>query len=165
MKFILILYFMILTINPCLAKIHNKTAYFIDIELDKKHFLITCSDHPEDNTSYIAFNLLDGDTYYFFVYLRPLTPKMCKEEKEEYLKIVRKGQTVRLVGHHPDEELITEKKRKEKYPKGYLPPFKYAKKVVTAPFARLQGEKGGCKAYFEDDCDLPKNYWVGVAPK
>lgn len=159
MKLKLMIVLLLFISSPGFAVTHKRTSRFIDIELNKNQLSIDCSGHPINKTSYISFNLLDGDTYYFFYYRRPLNIKMCREQREEYMHIVNEAGTARIVGIMPDEEVIKDSDRK-KYPAG----FNKAKKMVAATFIRLQG-KDKCKSYFEDDCELPKNYWGGVIPE
>lgn len=151
--------FIFLISGKSFAVIHKQTENFIDIELSKDQFMIDCSDYPEDDTSYIGFNLIDGDTYYLFFYRRPLTLKMCHAQKEEYLRIIYESETVRIVGITSIERVLKDSER-EKYPA----PFNQAKKIISVVFIRLQSETK-CKSYFVDDCVLPKNYWAGVLPQ
>lgn len=139
--------------------IHKRTEYFLDIELSKKQFLIDCSGGPKDDNSIVGFNLLDGDTHYSFYYRRVRTVKECHELRKEYMDMLKDHDTVRIVGNHPDERVMLDSERK-----GRPTPFNKAKKIISAPFIRLQaGNK--CKAYFSEHCDLPKNYWGGVIPE
>jgi hypothetical protein len=143
--------------SPAFAIVHKKTQYFVDVEVTKDKISIECSDHPENNTSYLGFDLLDQDVFYSFHYRRPLTPKMCKEQKAEYLEIIKPGQRVRVVGIEPSYELM-----KDSILNKYPQPFK-ATNSVMATFIRLQANNK-CKAYFSEHCELPKNYWGGVIP-
>lgn len=158
MKLLLSFQFLILAL-PAFALIHKRTQYFIDIELPKNQVLIDCSDHPRNNTSYLSFNFLHKDDYYFFYYRRPLSIRLCHEQKEEYIKMIQEGQFVRVVGIKPEVELMKDSERM-KYPAS----FNKAKKSISATFIRLQANNR-CKAYFADDCELPKNYWGGVIPE
>lgn len=143
---------------PVYALVHKRTTYFLDIELSKENSKIECSEHPKNNTSYLSFNLLDQGAYYFFYCRRPFSIKECRIQKEEYLKIAERAGSIRIVGIMPKEELM-----KDSTLRKYKMPFK-AEKVISSVFVRLQaGDK--CKAYFEDDCELPKNYWGGVTPE
>lgn len=137
---------------------HKRTSNFLDIEIDKSNFFINCADYPKDKISYLSFYVADGESYYFFYCRRPRGLKQCHEEKAEYTKMTEQGATVRLVGIAPKEE---------KNPKIYSDTpkqFHQAKKMTSATFIRLQ-VKDKCKAYFEDDCELPKNYWAATMPE
>lgn len=156
MKLLLSFQFLMLAF-PAFALIHKSTQYFIDVELPKNQLSIDCSDHPENSTSYLGFELLDKDVCYSFYYRRPISVKMCHEQKKEYAKIIERG-PVRVVGIKPEIEIMKDSERM----KFSALCSKAAKKIVWATFIRLQaGNK--CKAYFEDDCELPKNYWGGVS--
>jgi hypothetical protein len=149
---------LIVAISNAQAVIHKKTEYFLDIELNKKQFLLDCSDGLENNNSIIGFHLLDGDTYYFAHYRRVWPMRECHKLRKEYLGLLKNDATVRIVIDHPLESNMSDKSRKE-----WPAPFNRAKKMISGPFIRLQaGDK--CKAYFSKDCDLPKNYWGGVTP-
>jgi hypothetical protein len=155
---ILSLVVLILVTLPSFAFIHKRTSHFLDIELSKDNSKIECSEHPKNNTSYLSFNLLHQGVYYFFYCRRPFSIKECRIQKEEYLKILEKVSYVRMVGISPVEEQV-----KDSTLRNYKMPFK-AEKVISSVFIRLQaGDK--CKAYFEDDCELSKNYWGGVTPE
>jgi len=158
MKLLLSFQFLILAL-PAFALIHKRTQYFIDIELPKNQALIDCSDHPENNTSYLGFDLHEQNVCYSFYYRRPMSVKMCHEQKKEYMKIIKKGQLVRIVGIKPEIELMKDSERMK-----FSAPCNKAKKLVWATFIRLQANNR-CKAYFADDCELPKNYWGGVIPE
>lgn len=158
MKLLLSFPFLIL-VFPAFALIHKHTQYFVDIELPKNQVLIDCSDHPENNTSYMGFDLVDHDVCYSFYYRRPLTVKMCHQQKKEYMEIIEKGISVRVVGIGPEVELIKDSERMK-----FSAPCNKAKKLIWATFIRLQANNK-CKAYFADDCELPKNYWGGVIPE
>lgn len=141
------------------AVIHKRTEYFLDIELSKKTFLITCSGGPRDDNSIVSFNLMDGDTYYNFYYRRVTTVKNCHRLKKEYMDMLKEHDTVRIVSNHPTEREMTVSEVKAE-----SAPFNKAKIIIFGPFIRLQaGDK--CKAYFSKDCDLPKNYWGGLIPE
>ncbi len=70
------------------------------------------------------------------------------------------------------DKIFDRKGGKEKIPAPTTPsepevskthPWRLCPKVMSGFFVRLQaGDK--CRAYFSDDCDLPKNYWAGVKP-
>lgn len=156
MKIILSLMFLLIA-SPGLALIHKKTPNFVDIELHKSKLVIRCSAHSENNTSYLSFNMLDQDVYYFFHYRRPLSIKGCEEQKAEYLEMIKVGKLVRMVGIETDYELM-----KDSILSKYPLPFK-ATYSVSATFIRLQANNK-CKAYFSEHCELPKNYWAGVIP-
>jgi hypothetical protein len=141
------------------AIIHKKTQYFLDIELNKKQFLLDCSGGLENNNAIVGFHLLENDTYYFAYYRRVWPMKDCLKLQRDYMRLLENNSTVRLVIDHPGESLM-----KNKNKSGWPTPFNQAKKMVSGPFIRLQaGDK--CKAYFSEDCDLPKNYWGGVTPE
>ncbi len=140
------------------AVIHKRTENFLDIELSKKQFLLDCSGGLENNNSIMGFHLLDGDTYYFSYYRRVWPMKECHQLQKEYMGLLKNNATVRLVIDHPNESNMADKSKKE-----WPAPFNKAKKMISGPFIRLQaGVK--CKAYFSEDCDLPRNYWGGVIP-
>ena len=158
MKFYLSL-ILVLTVFHVHAVIHKRTQYFLDIELNKKYFLIDCYGGLENNNSIVGFHLLDGDKYYYAHYRRVWPMKECRLLRKAYLKLLKNSSTVRLVIDHPIESNMSEKSKKE-----WPAPFNKAKKMISGPFIRLQsGDK--CKAYFSEHCDLPKNYWGGVNPE
>ena len=140
------------------AVIHKRTEYFLDIELSKKQILIDCASGLENNNSIVGFHLLDGDTYYFSYYRRVWPMKECHQLQKEYMSIVKYQANARIVISHPRESSMEDKSRKE-----WPAPFNKAKKMISGPFIRLQAG-GKCKAYFSEDCDLPRNYWGGVIP-
>jgi hypothetical protein len=148
----------ILVSQSSFADVHKRTLHFLDIEISKVNLKIECSEYPKNNTSFLSFNLLDQGIYYFFYCRKPFSLKECRIQKEEYLKILEKAGSVRVVGISPVEEQM-----KDSTLRNYKMPFK-AEKVISSVFIRLQaGDR--CKAYFEDDCELPKNYWGGVTPE
>ncbi len=141
------------------AVIHKRLDYFIDIEFSKKTFSMDCSGGRKDDNSILGFNLLDGDIYYSFFYRRVRTVKECHQVRKEYLNLVKNQKTVRIVGDHPTEAIISESDKK------MIPaPYNKAKKMVAAFFIRLLAGKK-CKSYFSEDCQLPKNYWGGLMPE
>ena len=140
------------------AVIHKRTEYFLDIEISKKQILIDCAGGLENNNSIVGFHLLDGDTYYFSYYRRVWPMKECHQLQKEYMSIVKYQANARIVISHPLESSMEDKSRKE-----WPAPFNKAKKMISGPFIRLQAG-GKCKAYFSEDCELPKNYWGGVIP-
>ncbi len=142
---------LILSTSLSNATIHKKNEFYVDIELDKKHLLIDCSEDKKENWAMLGFHLLDRDIYYFFFSRRPQTIKQCRKDKTEYLKILSKGQAVRLVGvgGNGDEEL-SDKERKMSQA-----PFSKAKKIYASFFVSLTSN-GKCKGYFSDDCELDK---------
>lgn len=149
----------IIAISNAQAVIHKKTEYFLDIELNKKQFLLDCSGGLENNNSIIGFHLLDGDTYYFAHYRRVWPMKECHKLRKAYMGLLKNHETVRIVIDHPLESNMSDMSRKE-----WPAHFNKAKKMIFGPFIRLQaGSK--CMAYFSEDCDLPKNYWSGVTPE
>jgi hypothetical protein len=150
--------FFILVSLPSFAVVHKRTSHFLDIEISKENSKIECSEHHKNNTSYLSFNLLDQGIYYFFYCRRPFSIKECRIQKEEYFKILEKAGSVRVVGISPVEEHM-----RDSTLRNYKMPFK-AEKVISSVFIRLQAGSR-CKAYFEDDCELPKNYWGGVTPE
>ena len=101
---------------------------------------------------------MDGDTYYFSYYRRVWPMKECHQLQKEYMSIVKYQANARIVISHPRESSMEDKSRKE-----WPAPFNKAKKMISGPFIRLQAG-GKCKAYFSEDCDLPRNYWGGVIP-
>lgn len=157
MRLILLLILLSFSV-PTFAIILKRTQYFLDIEISKMNSKIECSEHPKNDTSYLSFNLLDQGVYYFFYCRRPFSIKGCRTQKDEYLRIVDKESSVRIVGIMPLEELM-----KNSTLRKYKMPYT-AEKVISSVFIRLQaGNK--CKAYFADDCELSKNYWGGVTPE
>ncbi len=151
--------FFILLTTKSQAVIYKKTEYFLDIELSKKDFLITCSGGPTDDNSIVSFHLLDKDTYYNFYYRRVITVNQCHKHKKEYLDILKGQDSVRIVASHPTERLMQHSEKK-----AAPNPFKDTVKIIYGPFIRIQGGDK-CKAYFSEHCDLPKNYWGGVTPE
>lgn len=139
------------------AIIHNRTSNFIDIEFETNKLFFECSHHPENDTSYLAFEFIENENYYFFNYRKPLSIKLCNEAMLEYKKIIKDAKTVRIVGISPDYEPMKNIKNLT-YPK----PFK-AKNFISYTFVRLHANNK-CKAYFSDDCNLPENYWAGTIP-
>ena len=86
------------------AIIHNRTSNFIDIEFETNKLFFECSHHPENDTSYLAFEFIENENYYFFNYRKPLSIKLCNEAMLEYKKIIKDAKTVRIVGISPDYE-------------------------------------------------------------
>jgi hypothetical protein len=144
-----------------LAVVHKRTSYFIDVEVNKKDIWIFCSDYNKNDVSNMSFRFLDEDKVYYFFYRGIRSVKQCQKEKNEYEKMMKDGDTVRVVGIRPDEEVTDSKYR---YIKGIPERFTNVKKETSAYFVRLQ-VKDKCKAYFENDCELPKNYWAGMIPE
>jgi hypothetical protein len=158
MRLIFLIVLIFVTANAS-AVIHKRTEYFLDLELSKKTFLITCSGGPQDDNSILSFHLMDGDTYYNFYYRRVRTVKDCHKLKIEYMDMLKEHDTVRIVANHPTESEMSVSEAKAE-----SAPFNKARKIIFGPFIRLQtGNK--CKDYFSKDCDLPKNYWGGVNPE
>ncbi|MBP7845758.1 MAG: hypothetical protein KA116_13205 [Proteobacteria bacterium] len=140
------------------VEVHKRTQNFVDIEVNKKDVWMDCSDHPNSGNSYLGFRVLDGDRIYSFFYRRPLTIKNCQKEEREYRKMMESEETVRIVGTSPSDEIPDPK---YKYIKGIPERFTNIQKKTSSYFARLQS-KNKCKAYFPNDCELPKNYWAGM---
>ena len=88
---------------------HKRTQYFINIEANKKDVWIDCTDHPENETSYLGFRVHDSDRVYFFYYRRPRNIKQFHEEHKEYQKMMEGGETRRIVGITPDESATNSK--------------------------------------------------------
>jgi hypothetical protein len=143
------------------VKVHKRTQYFVDIEANKKDVWISCTDHPENGTSYLGFHIYDGDKVYFFNYRRPRGLKQCHDEKAEYHKMMEGEEIARIVGISPDESAPNPKYL---HIKGIPERFTNTKKEISSVFIRLQ-VKNRCKSYFPDDCELSKNYWGGVIPE
>ncbi|MES2768878.1 MAG: hypothetical protein V4596_07000 [Bdellovibrionota bacterium] len=124
---------------------------------------IDCSKgNPKSENYYMSIDAFDGKEVYHFFYRRPLNRSLCKEEEKEYQQILKGAKTVRIVGISPDEskEPPPEQFRSKDLKKALAPVLV---KWTNSVFIRLQvGEK--CKAYFKDDCDLPKNYWANTIP-
>jgi hypothetical protein len=116
-------------------------------------------DDPKKENSWMIFQIKDGDTKYEFIYRRVLNVPMCLSEEREYRKMLKGAKTVRIVGVHPDESINPPPESCKRIPKK----FAETKKSVSIIFSRLQAQ-GSCKAFFITDCDLPKNYWVGMIP-
>lgn len=137
------------------AIVYAKIENFVDVELNKKYFLIDCSNRGGKNTL-VGFNLLDEDIYYHFYYRGIRSVKRCNELRKEYMSMLKGHDFVRIVGNGPDESIILDSDRKK------LPfPFSNAKKIISSVFIRLQaGNK--CKAYFLEDCELPQRYWARI---
>ena len=139
--------------------VHKRTQSLIDIEGSKKDVWISCS--PVKDASFLEVRILDTDKVYLFFYRRVQEREKCLKEKNEYEKMMNDGETVRVVGIRPDEEVNEPKYRKIK---GIQERFTKVNKLTSAYFVRLQ-VKDKCKAYFSEDCDLPKNYWGGEIPE
>lgn len=141
-------------------KIHRRNNRFIDLEAPKDQVWVACSDEDvEDDISFLGFNVLDGQNGFMFFYRRPLSIKQCRDQENEYLALTKDAQTIRIVGLHQSEEDGPDP-RDERIPER----FTNVKKMTSSFFVRLQTEKG-CKAYFREHCDLPKNYWGGTIPE
>ena len=139
--------------------VHKRTQSLIDIEGSKKDVWISCS--PVKDASFLEVRILDSDKVYLFFYRRVQKRVQCLKEKNEYEKMMKDGGTVRIVGIRPDEEVNEPKYRNIK---GIPERFTDVNKLTSAYFVRLQ-VKDKCKAYFSEDCDLPKNYWGGEIPE
>ncbi|HXH30827.1 MAG TPA: hypothetical protein VNJ01_08435 [Bacteriovoracaceae bacterium] len=157
----MLLFILISTSAFASVTIHKSTKNFVDLEVNKKDFWISCTDHPENGTSYLGFYVLNGDRNYFFFYRRPRNIKQCHEEEKEYHQMMANEGTVRIVGTSPSDQTPDPK---YKHIKGIPERFTNTKKETSSYFARLQ-VKNKCKAYFPNDCELPKNYWAGMNPE
>lgn len=93
-----------------------------------------------------------------FFYRRVLSVTQCIEEEQEIREMLKDAKTVRMVGLHPRED-GTPNVKGARIPER----LKSVKKMLNSVFIRLQTQRK-CKAFFEDDCDLPKNYWGGTTP-
>lgn len=146
--------------EPSKVQIHNRTKIFIDIEAPKDQTWIGChKDRPKTVNSYMVFYILNGDETHWFLYRRPLTVSQCLKVEKEYLGMAKNAKTIRVVGR-----LIQEEKRPQSLEGERVPArFGQVKKHTSWIFHRFQVENK-CKAYFEDDCDLPKNYWANTIP-
>jgi hypothetical protein len=139
---------------------HRLTANFVDIEVSSAQVWFGCSRGPVSGNASMVFYVLDGETNYFFFYRSVRYDlKMCREIEAEYRRITRGAPSVRIVGIHPDEHAGPMKHPDKAVPVRFTKP----PKIVSSVFIRLQAQ-GRCKAYFSDDCDLPKNYWGGLIP-
>ncbi|MCC7441863.1 MAG: hypothetical protein IT285_09525 [Bdellovibrionales bacterium] len=139
---------------PPKAIMHKRTPSFVDIEVPADDLWMGCSKPvgPGGSLSMMSFYALDGKTAYSFNHLRFIPLQECKEIEREYREMVKGAKTVRLVGHHP----IQDKERKQY--KGSPTPSRFTSTPVYffMTFSRIQvGDR--CKAYFPQDCDLPKN--------
>lgn len=160
MKILLLLLFISSSVFSS-VKIHKRINYFIDIEANKKDVWLSCTDQLDSGNSYMGVYVLNGDMVYFFFYRRPLTVKHCHEEEKEFHKIMEGGETVRIVGTHPSDQIPDPK---YKNIKGIPERFTNTKKETSSYFTRLQ-VKDKCKAYISNHCELPKNYWGDVNPE
>ncbi|HXH76810.1 MAG TPA: hypothetical protein VNJ08_17710 [Bacteriovoracaceae bacterium] len=140
---------------------HKRTKTFVDLEVNKKDIWISCTDHPENGTSYFGIYVIDSDRGYLFFYRRPLNIKQCHEEEKEYHQMIANVEAVRIVGTRPSDQTPDPK---YKHIKGIPERFTNTKKETSVVFARLQ-VKDKCKAYFSNDCELPKSYWAGTTPE
>jgi len=78
----------------------------------------------------------------------------------KYHKMLNASTTVRIAGIHVSPA--------EKGPVSSDPlvpkRFREVSQVRAATFVRLQ-TKDQCKAYFDNDCELPEYYWAGTNPQ
>lgn len=114
-----------------------------------------------DATSGMMFYVLAGDTAYEFFYRRIYDVRMCLEAERQYRKIVKGEKTIRLVGGHSLKPIVgPQPPSEERIPRR----FTAVAKTMSQVFIRLQAGNR-CKAYFLEDCELPKNYWAGMMPE
>lgn len=146
---------------PSPVIIHNRTEYFIDIEAEAKRVWIGCDRPQKSDVSYMVFYVLEADQVHEFMYRRVLAPAQCAKAEREYRDIASGAKTIRIVGTHPRQYLepIEVGRVTQPVPSAFLKPSK----ILHSTFMRLQAG-GRCKAYFREDCDLPKNYWAGTIP-
>lgn len=144
--------------------IHKRTQYFIDIEAPVERVWIGCSTTDlKKPSALLGIYVADADVYYLFVPRRAIhTVPMCLAEEKIYRQMLKGAKTVRIVGVGADVGERTEERRS--YPQERVP-RRFTNKPKTAGgfFVRLQAADK-CRAYFSDDCDLPKNYWAGTTP-
>lgn len=133
--------------------LHKRTSNFVDIEATQDKVWLGCiNQSPEEKTAFMVFYVLDGERAWKFHYRRVLKDFQCKKDEYEYRRMIAKAKTIRLVGIQPIEESGPSSKDKE------VPDRFTNVKVRTIPtFVRLQAD-GKCKAFIEEDCELPKNY-------
>lgn len=139
--------------------IHKRTVNFLDIEGSTSNFWVGCSGmNKKDDIAYMGFYLIEAGKSWYFHYRRPLGYSQCLSEQSEYRKMIKHAKTIRIVGISQLEENGPEP-RDPQIPER----FTNVKKRTSSFFSRLQVGKQ-CKAYFEDDCDLPENYWANTIP-
>jgi hypothetical protein len=153
--------------NPATGvTIHKRTSYFIDIEAPIELVWIGCTTaDPKKSVSLLGADLADGDIVYSFIPRRALYDvPMCLAEEKKYQDMMKGAKTARLVG-----TAINTKPRPNIPPEKPYIDQRSPKRISDKPlevvvfFERLQvGDK--CRAYFLDNCDLPKNYWAGTIP-
>lgn len=144
------------------VRIHKRTQNFIDIEASRENIWVGCStNNPKKDNSFMVFYVLDGNETKWFMYRRPYSVPQCLNIERDYKRMIKNAETVRIVGiGYPDEVNGPQKRNGiERVPMR----FTSVTKLTSWMFSRLQVEKK-CKAYFEDDCDLPKNYWANTIP-
>ena len=141
--------------------VHKRSVSFIDIEAPVNRVWVTCFSEIADNPQvFLSVYIADTNIYYHFFYRRPLIKKDCQKDREDYLTMMKGAKTVRLVGTLDLRDEVN------------LQPMKYrgaprsftnkATKLMSYLVRMQTGAK--CKAYFAEDCDLPKNYWAGTYP-
>lgn len=139
-------------------KLHKKTEHFIDIEVSLDQVWIGCSDADlKSDASYMLFLAKEKNHTYEFFYRRPSVGASCLKTEKEYLRMVKGAKKIRLVGAGGAIEKVGPQSGEPRVPRR----FKNTVKTETWFFARLQAGKM-CKAYFEEHCELPENYWAGM---
>ncbi len=112
----------------------------------------------KEDVAFFGFYVFDGEYLWDFFYRRVLSVTQCAEEERAIREMLKAAKTVRMVGLHPREDDAPNLKD-ARIPER----LKSVKKMLSSVFIRLQTQRN-CKAFFEDDCDLPKNYWGGTTP-
>jgi len=156
-----------LDIKTAESKIYLRNKNFIDIEVPLENSLVFCFHmNPKDKLSMVLFYALDENKILHEFMYRVLIPKAeCLKSATEYnSKLLRGAKTVRLVGIGPNAEEKLGRIEKDFPPGSILAKFKQTRGLIYWTFIRLQTEKG-CRAYFSEDCILPKNYWAGLGPQ
>lgn len=143
------------------ARIHNKSKYFIDIEVNNEDFYMECSEiDSRENKSLMSFYAIDGDKIHQFIFRSISEAKWCENKvKLSYIKLVKDMHRVRLVGISPNEQIEKNYLTNEAIPDKLKKPSS----IINWTFIRLETTKG-CKGYFNEDCK-PENYWGGLFPQ
>jgi hypothetical protein len=169
MKRLMLLIFAVASLHLEASEVLVQKENFLELEVDAKDIWVACSDFVNnEDGAILGFNAIVKGRNYEFLYRGVLSIKQCREDEDEYRKIIKMSKKVKIVGisliynYGPS---VRDKRIPER--------FSQAKDRTTAIFIRLLGEsletakskkKVKCKAYFKLHCDLPKNYWSGVIP-
>lgn len=108
----------------------------------------------------MVFYILNGRETETFNFRRVYNASLCMKVEKEYRRIVETSKTIRIVGFHPIEEPGPQPQHYQRIPAR----FTATSSVRSWTFTRLQAD-GKCKAYFDHDCELPKNYWGSISPE